>query len=183
MNPFEKINELKLALQQEVKSKDIQPEDKISCMEHYQRMLSLLALVEHELKDADYNYVASTLDNQQVKVFDGVTIKQEELTEGLLIFTPVAVDDGELGSIDMNSLYDILVQLRDSGRITEDIMVLPPYVNVIRAKLALPDSEKDNLDADWDAVEEKKAEEMLEMNKRMHEDMFDDSEDYWDHPD
>ena len=181
MNPFEKIDELKLALQQEAATKGVQPEDTISWLEHYQRMLSMLAMVEHELKDAEYNYVTSSLDGSKIKVFDNITIKQEELNSGLLVFTPLAVDGEELGSIDMNSLYDILVQLRDSGKITQDVMVLPPYVAVFKAKLALPGTEEDtSLDDDWDAVEEEKAQAMLDEERAA---MLDEEENYWDHPD
>lgn len=162
MNPFDKINELKLALKQEASTKGVQPTDTISWLEHYQRMLNMLAVIEHELKDADYNYVVSSLDGRKIKTFDKVTIKQEQLTDGLLVFTPLAVDDGELSTIDMNSLYNILVELRNSGKIKEDVMVLPPYVAVFKAKLAKgeTDYEEDedrSLEDDWDAVEEEHA--------------------------
>lgn len=141
MNPFEKINELKEALQQEIQSSGVKPQDTIPCIDHYQRMFNLLALVEHELKDAEYNYVLSSLDGSTIKTFDKVTIKQEELAPGLLLFSPLTVDDDELNSIDMNSLYEVLCKLKDDGTIKEDILVVPPYINTVRAKLAIPEEE------------------------------------------
>ena len=76
----------------------------------------------------------------KVKTFDEYIVLQRQLNEDIIIFQPTTSD---ISSIDMCSLADILTKLRDSGQVKENIVLLPPDINVFRAKLSRP---KDNED-------------------------------------
>ena len=135
MNPFERIEEMRQALKAEIKNNNIKSDDYIKQIEHYKRMVGMLNILEEEMKEAEYNYQIESIDSK-VKVFDELTVLQQELNDNVIIFQPVAVNDVELSAIDMQSLADILTKLRDSGEIKENIILLPPNINVFKAKLA-----------------------------------------------
>ena len=136
MNPFECIKEMKKTLGFEIQQKNIKENDTISQKEHYTRMLNMLDILEKEIKDAEYNYEVESIKHE-VKVFDDTTVLQKQLNDDVIIFQPIAIDDADLYNIDMYSLADVLRQLHDSGKIKEDMLILPPNINVFRAKLAL----------------------------------------------
>lgn len=135
MNPFERIEEMRQALKAEIKNNNIKSDDYIKQIEHYKRMVGMLNILEEEMKEAEYHYQIESIDSK-VKVFDELTVLQQELNDNIIIFQPVAVNDVELSAIDMQSLADILTKLRDSGEIKENILLLPPNINVFKAKLA-----------------------------------------------
>lgn len=138
MNPFEHINELKQFIMTEVKNAGINKNylgKDISEAEHYKQMLNMLNILENDMAEAEYNYQVESI-NHEVKVFNELTVLQKELNEDVIIFQPIAVGETELSAIDMQSLADVLTKLRDSGEIKENILLLPPNINVFKAKLA-----------------------------------------------
>ena len=137
MNPFDKINQLKDVLRN--KAKGVKGEDTISQFEHYKEMLNLLTILSEELKTAEYNYHIENLDEKTYHTFEEMTFTQEHLTDDILLVQPAAIDS--VLDIDMTSLCNVLQELKDSDRIKEDIVVIPPSINVFKAKLALPASE------------------------------------------
>ena len=74
---------------------------------------------------------------QRKKVLEG-----KNLNEDIIIFQPVVTQD-EFSTVDMQSLAEVLTKLRDAGQIKENIVLLPPNINVFRAKLSLPDKKED----------------------------------------
>lgn len=133
MNPFERIEEMRQTLKSEVISKEIKGSDYISQAHHYQRMMNMLNILEEELKNAEYNYQIKSIDNK-VKTFEELAVLQSQLNEDVIIFQPVATE--EFTMIDMESLADVLKKLRDDGQIKENIILLPPNINVFRAVLS-----------------------------------------------
>ena len=133
MNPFERIEEMRQVLKSEVISKEIKGSDYISQAHHYQRMMNMLNILEEELKNAEYNYQIKSIDNE-VKTFGEFAVLQSQLNEEVIIFQPVATE--EITMIDMQSLADVLKKLRDDGQIKENIILLPPNINVFRAVLS-----------------------------------------------
>lgn len=140
MNPFERIKEMKQILKTEIVSNGIKENDTITQGEHYKRMMGMLTILEEELKNAEYNYEVKTVNNT-VQTFDEYTVLQKELNEDVIIFQPVPVDETEFTAVDMKSLADVLTHLHNDGQIKENILLLPPNVNVFRAKLAIPKQE------------------------------------------
>lgn len=138
MNPFERINEMKQAIEAEVKSKGLEEmQGLFTAKEHYGRMFNMLSILEKDLKDAEYHYEVESV-NYKIKTFEEMTVLQKDLNEDVIIFQPIAIGEEELSAIDMQSLSDVLVQLRDAGQIKENMILLPPNINVFRAKLAEP---------------------------------------------
>lgn len=141
-NPFEKINEMRNILQQE--ATEVKPDDTITYHEHFKRMVNMLTILLKELENAEYNYVISDEENGMYHTFDEYTLKSMNLTDDIMIIRPVAVDTVAFDQIDMESLFNVLTSLKNSGRIKEDIIVLPPNVEVLKAKLARPEQEENN---------------------------------------
>ena len=140
MNPFERIDELGRAIMAEVKNAGINNNyqgSTITQAEHYKEMLNMLALLKKEMAEAEYNYQVESV-NHEVKIFEELTVLQKELNDDVIIFQPIAIGEEELSAIDMQSLADVLKTLRDSGEIKENILLLPPNINVFRAKLEKP---------------------------------------------
>lgn len=133
MNPFEKIEEMKQILVSEIKANNIKKTDTITQEEHYKRMMNMLNILSEELKTAEYYYQAEKI-NGEIKTFDDFPVLQKSLNDNIIIFQPVVV--GEFRQSDMHSLADVLKALKDDGQIKENIMVLPPDVEVLRAVLA-----------------------------------------------
>lgn len=111
----------------------------ITVKEHYDYIYKMLLLLERDLKDAEYNYQVESL-NHKVKTFEELTVLEKELNDDVIIFQPVVGED-EITALDMNSLADVLKKLRDDGQIKENILLLPPNINVFRAVLAVPSEE------------------------------------------
>lgn len=133
-NPFDKINEMKVILQQEAAG--VKPDDTITYREHFQRMLNMLSILLKELENAGYNYVIEDEEKGMYHTFEELTIKSMNLTDELIVVRPVAVDTMAFDQIDMESLYNVLAEMKNAGQIKENIIVLPPNVEILRAKLS-----------------------------------------------
>jgi hypothetical protein len=134
MNPFERIEEMKEILKSEVINNGIKGSDTITQAEHYKRMLGMLSILEEELEQAEYNYQVESI-NREVKTFDEQAVLYSQLNEDVVIFQPVQTNE-EYTMVDLQSLADVLRKLHDSGQIKENIILLPPDINVFRAVLA-----------------------------------------------
>ena len=142
MNPFEYIDELK----QTITSNETNPENKdktLSYKEHCSILINMLNILEHEMEQAEYNYQVTGVNYNQIHVFNELTVMQKELTDEVIIFQPIAVGEAELSAVDMNSLATVLKSLRDNGTITQNMLLLPPNINVFKAILKRP-KEKQN---------------------------------------
>lgn len=144
MNPFYYIEELKETIKNQLASVAKTP-TRISAEQHYQEMLNMLDLLSTEMQEAEYNYEVESVKHQ-VKIFDELTVLQKELTDDVLIFQPIAIGESELSAIDMQSLAEVLTKLRDDGMIKENILLLPPNINVFRAKLAKGKDDKEEFE-------------------------------------
>lgn len=145
MNPFEKIEEMKQILANEIKSNNIKGSDTITQAEHYKRMVNMLNILKEELKTAEYNYQTEMV-NGNIKTFNEFTIVEKQLNDKILIFQPIATED--FRAADMQSLSDVLRRLKEDGQIKENIMILPPDVEILRAVLAVPLPEEESEDED-----------------------------------
>ena len=96
---------------------------------------------------AEYNYQVETVDGE-VMTFDEASFMKKQLNDEVVIFQPVGLTEEEITAVDMESMADILRKLHDSNIIKENIILLPPNVNIFRAKLAKPND--DNIDDDSD---------------------------------
>lgn len=142
MNPFERIKEMKEILKAEIKNNGIKSNDTITQMEHYKRMVNMLNVLEKEMEDAEYHYQVESID-RTVTTFDDFTVFQQQLNDDVLIFQPMTLSEDDLSIIDMQSLADTLRHLHESGQIKENILLLPPNINILKAKLALPSADSD----------------------------------------
>ena len=100
--------------------------------------------LETEMKNAEYNYQVSSIENKNVFTFDELTVLEKQLNDEVLIFQPVNINGDEVTNVDMNSLAQALTNLRDDGKITQNILVLPQNVNVFKAVLKRPDNNSDD---------------------------------------
>ncbi len=134
MNPFYYIQEMRETL--EAKKKEVEgTPTRLSAEQHYQEMLNMLDILNTEMQEAEYNYEVETIDHK-VTTFGEMTVLQKQLTDDVLIFQPIAIGEAELSAVDMQSLADVLRQMRDNGAIKETMLLLPPNINVFRARLA-----------------------------------------------
>lgn len=145
MNPFEKIKEMKQILVSEIKTNNIKKTDTITQEEHYKRMINMLNILSEELKTAEYYYQAEKVTGE-IKTFDDFPVLQKQLNDNVVIFQPVVV--GEFRQSDMQSLADVLKALKEDGQINENIMILPPDVEVLRTVLATPIEDEDEEEAE-----------------------------------
>lgn len=143
MNPFEKIANLKATLLAEAKSSGVNLDNTISYREHYQKLLSLLGILELDLQTARYNYAVQRFHNQEIHIFDEMTVSSTQLKDDILLFQPVSNNGQEVTAVDMASLYEVLRQAYESGAIKQNMIVLPPGVNVFYAQLERPVVEDD----------------------------------------
>lgn len=144
MNPFYYIKELRDTTESLLKAvKDTTAY--MTAEQHYKEMLNMLDLLSTEMQEAEYHYEVESVKHH-VKVFDEMTVLQKELTEDVLIFQPIAIGEAELSAIDMQSLAEVLTKLRDDGMIKENILLLPPNINVFRAKLAKGKDDKEEFE-------------------------------------
>ena len=96
------------------------------------------------MKNAEYNYQVSSVENKNVFTFDELTVLEKQLNDEVLIFQPVNINGDEVTNVDMNSLAQVLTNLRNDGKITQNILVLPQNVNVFKAVLKRPDNNSDD---------------------------------------
>lgn len=139
MNPFERIKEMKQTLMNEIKDNDIKSDDTITYKEHYKRLVGLLNILEKDLENAEYNYQAESI-NGSIHTFDEFVVLQRDLNDNIIIFQPIA-DSESFSMTDMSSLAEILTKLHESGQIEKNIILLPPNVNVLNAKLVKSSTE------------------------------------------
>lgn len=135
MNPYEYIEEMKESLRKEIKEKDIKPDDCITQKEHYARMTSMLNIIAKELKNAEYNYVVQSVNGKTIHTFDELMVTEKQLNDDVIIFQPIEIEYSTTQS-DMESLAQALTKLRDDGNITANMLLLPPNINIFKAKLA-----------------------------------------------
>ena len=133
MNTFEYLEEMEQTISKQMKTAN--PEDKMSIQQHYQEMLNMLSILKIEMEMAEYHYTVESFDNE-VHTFEEFTVLQKQLNDEVILIQPISTGEVELSAIDMESLCDILKRSRDIGLITENIIVLPPNINVFKAKLA-----------------------------------------------
>ena len=146
MNAYEYIQELKQVIVNNAKD----PSNKNKQMtykEYCSGLYNTLSVLEKELEMAEYNYQVETVDGE-VMTFDEASFMKKQLNDEVVIFQPVGLTEEEITAVDMESMADILRKLHDSNIIKENIILLPPNVNIFRAKLAKPND--DNIDDDSD---------------------------------
>lgn len=140
MNPFDYIQEMKNTLHQQMDSENInKPGLTIPLNTHLNEMLNMLSILEAELKNAEYNYVVESVDGE-ITTFDELAVFKKQLSEDVLIFQP-ALTSEEMSMVDMQSLADTLRHLHNNGLVQERILLLPPGINVFKAKLVDADKE------------------------------------------
>ena len=142
MNPFEYIKELK----QVVITNATNPDNKdktISYKEHCSGLMNMLNFLEFEMEQAEYNYQVTSVNYQEIITFDELTVMQKELPDEVLIFQPIAVGEAELSAVDMQSLADVLTKLRNNGTITQNMLLLPPNINIFKAVLKRSKNKED----------------------------------------
>lgn len=144
MNAYEYIQELKQIVVNNAKDPSNQNKQ-ITYKEHCTGLYNTLCVLEKELGMAEYNYEIETVDGK-VMTFDETIFMEKQLNDEVVIFQPIGLTEEEITAIDMQSMADILRKLHDCDIIKENIVLLPPNVNVFRAKLAKPvdDSIDDN---------------------------------------
>ena len=146
MNAYEYIQELKQVIVNN--AKDPSNQDKqMTYKEHCLGLYSTLSVLEKELEMAEYNYQVETVDGE-VMTFDEAAFMKKQLNDEVVIFQPVGLTEEEITAVDMESMADILRKLHDSNIIKENIVLLPPNVNIFRAKLAKSDDNNINDDSD-----------------------------------
>ena len=137
MNPFEYIKELKQAIT--IDATNQENNDKvIPYKEHCSKLINMLNILEIEMKQAEYNYQVTSVNYNDIITFDELTVMQKELNDEVIIFQPVAVNESEFSDIDMQSLADVLTKLKNNNIIKQNILLLPPNINVFKAVLKQP---------------------------------------------
>lgn len=142
MNPFDCISDMEQTLRNEVRDKGIKSDDTITMREHYNRMLNMLGILKEQLEDAEYNYQVSGVNYSDIMTFGELTVMKKELNDEVIIFQPIAVGEAELSAVDMQSLSEVLTKLRDDGIIKQNMLLLPPNINIFKAVLKKPDNEE-----------------------------------------
>lgn len=143
MNPFEHIRDMKQHY--ETKKGEGNLSQSITLEEHYDVILQFLDVLEIAMEEAEYNYEVQTVD-QEIHTLKEMHVLQKHLTDDVLIFQPIAIGEAELSAVDIQSMADVLKQMRDSGKIQEDILIVPPNVNIFRAKLVQKSWDEQEMD-------------------------------------
>lgn len=136
MNAFEYIQELKQVVVNNAKDPSNQNKQ-LSYKEYCSGLYNTLCVLEKELEMAEYNYEIESV-NGEVTTFDEMSFLQKNLNDKVIIFQPVALTEEELTAIDMQSMADVLKKLHDNDIIKENMVIIPPNINIFRAKLAKP---------------------------------------------
>lgn len=131
MNAFDYIQELKDTINNK---KQNDTNTSISIEQHYNEILNILDILKIELEQVEYNYELETID-YNIKTFDEYTVMEKQLNENVIMFQPLTIDEFDLTEIDLQSLTNILQKLKDKDLIKEDIIIIPPNINIFRAKL------------------------------------------------
>lgn len=132
MNAFDYIQELKDMIDNKRQN---DTNTSISIEQHYNEILNILDILKIELEQVEYNYELETIDCN-IKTFNEYTVMEKQLNENIILFQPLTIDEFDLSEIDLQSLTSILQKLKDKDLIKEDIIIVPPNINIFRAKLA-----------------------------------------------
>ncbi len=134
MNPYQKVESLRSSIKKAIRvTKD---EDLITKKDMYEMMLTFLDLVEVELKNATYNFNVELLDGEEF-TFKNMDFDRKKLSDDLFIFQPKI--NNNLDSLDIESLAEELSRLIEKRMINENVLLVHPDVNVLRAKLTETD--------------------------------------------
>ena len=142
MNPFEYIDELKRTVQANMADEN-NAKKTITYQEHCTGLMNMLNILKQEMEHAEYNYQVTGVNYKDILTFGELTVMQKELSDEVLIFQPIAVGEAELSAVDMQSLADVLTKLRNDGTITQNMLLLPPNINVFKAVLKRPEDKED----------------------------------------
>lgn len=141
MNAFEHIDQLEAVIKKNIQEKD--QTQTITLEEHNKSMLNMLYIIKKCLGDAEYVFQAKRIGHEDYMTFGEYTVLYSHLADDLLLFQPMC-SDGSFLSVDMSSIAEELGKLKQSGRIKEDMILLPPDVNVLRATLRKPDTPEEH---------------------------------------
>ena len=141
MNAFDYIRELKQVVVNNAKDTNNQNKQ-LTYKEHCSGLYNTLCVIEKELEMAEYNYEIESV-NGNITTFDEMTFMQKQLNDEVIIFQPVALTEEELTAVDMQSMANVLKRLHDNDIIKENMIILPPNVNIFRAKLSKSTKDKD----------------------------------------
>ena len=137
MNAFDYIKELKETIN--TLRNNTEPHRNFTAKEHFDFIDNMLNLLEKEMHNAEYSYRFASAHIRGINNYLSNTafvVTETELTNDIIIFQPVAE---EYTYADMDSLANITRELKDNGKIKEDILIFPPGINVIKAVLKLSD--------------------------------------------
>ena len=137
MTPFKQIEEMKDVIEQQKQSCDASAT--MTMTEHLEAMINFLNVLQASLENAEYRYDVAPIE-QEMHSLKNYHIMRKKLNDDVIIFQPIAIGEAELSAIDMESLSSVLTQLKEAGKVEEDILILPPNVNIFRAKLVEEDS-------------------------------------------
>lgn len=129
MNAFEYIDEIRNVIESSTDGGDVIPKK-----EAYQMVLNVLDMLTTELKDVEYNYVVEAVDGEVI-TFDNFTVFHKRLNDNVIIIQPIPLGEA-MDQTDYDSLRDVLEAAHQAGQIKESIVILPPGINVFKAKLA-----------------------------------------------
>ena len=141
MNAFDYIQELKQVIVNNAKDPNNQ-DKQLTYKEHCSGLYNTLCVIEKELEMAEYNYEIESV-NGNITSIDEMTFMQILLNDEVILFQPVALTEEELTAVDMQSMASVLKRLHDNDIIKENMIILPPNVNIFRAKLSKSTKDKD----------------------------------------
>lgn len=134
MTVFEKIAQMSDVLKGQTASVNL--DTTLTYREHYAQMINMLSILTEELRNAEYNYVVENLENDTHHTFQELNLSASHLNENIILIQPCPENEMQMQMIDMKSLFDIACKMKKSGIVKEDIIFIPPWVNVLKAKLA-----------------------------------------------
>lgn len=137
MNAFEYIDELEGVIKKNIGKED--QSKTITLEEHNKQMLNMLYILRTSMEEAEYVYEAKRIGHEDYMTFGEHTVLYSHLKDSLLLFQPMC-SDGSFNAVDMQSIAEVLGKLYEAGKIQEDMILLPPDVNVLRAVLRKPDT-------------------------------------------
>lgn len=131
MNPYERINELRDYLE-DIFQKEVEESDSSTVKRLYSLVETGLSLLEKDLSDVEYHFQVKSLKDK-IQVFDNQAFSIAELNEDILIFQPM---DTDISAIDLESMSETLSTLVEAGAVNGNILLIPPNVGVLKAKIA-----------------------------------------------
>lgn len=129
MNILNYINEIKDVIEASTDGDDV-----IKKKDAYQMVLNTLQMLTTACEEAEYNYVVESIDGEVI-TFDNFVVFQKKLSDNVLIIQPIPLGE-ELVQADYESLREVLEAAHQAGQIKENMVILPPGINVFKAKLA-----------------------------------------------